>query len=112
MLQIDIGTINIHTVSQAGSVNIGNTLNIVEKGEAPPSSAPREGLRGPKKTSSRPACFVPFSPFVFPPMAFHPAGIWRDRRGSTRSRGKGADRFQRRPQVLSPWTISLFPYRV
>lgn len=37
MIRIDIGTINIQFVTQAGSVNIGNTLHVVEKPGTPSS---------------------------------------------------------------------------
>lgn len=55
MVQIDIGTINIQIVSQAGSVNIGNTLNVVEKPSSPsPPGQDREpeGVLSPDQRST------------------------------------------------------------
>jgi len=55
MIRIIIGTINIQTVTQAGSVNIGNTLHVAEKSNSPSfpdrerDPAPGEGDAGCRK---------------------------------------------------------------
>src|SRR5690606_41348072 len=44
MIRIEIGTVNIDTVSQAGSVNFGNTLHVLE--------SPFERVRSPEDRKS------------------------------------------------------------
>jgi hypothetical protein len=80
MLQIDIGTINIDNVSQAGSVNIGNTLNVKEP---PPCRArkPEEdrfpGEKGTKRVKKRMPASGRRRGGVYPLPAWHPPCMWQ-----------------------------------